>query len=493
MLTDHSIAALEFTTSDGVTISLDWHTRTTEPAPVVLHQTPYIKADLDDGSLPIPALIDSGYHVVTMDIRGTGASGGTFLGPVSPREVIDATEIVEFLADHELSNGKIALAGASYPGAIQFLVAAHRPRGLVCIMPGVAPIDAYRDWLRLGGIPQHSNWAAMTFLQQNNPAASVKPALDRFYGEILSQTEDGPIFREFSPIEVLNRIVAPVLLIGGVHDYFRRGTYRAYDELTAPKRMVLGPWGHGYPSDPSELITWLDYWTRGIGDDPTSGESIRLWDIAGARWSYAAATDAMAEWRTVPLADNDVVVPVTATKRGWPDGPPSPIDWREETATHSGMHLWGTSVRQELAEVDADLVTGGVILDLDLTLEGCVDADLYARLSLIDDAGIEQQLTEGRLRLSHHTIDAELSAVDSDGGYIRIGHTHVAPEPLGDGVATRVLIELLPTCTSIPKDWRLAIGFSACRADGGTRAGRITLSRGTRVRLPLARGTEAAP
>jgi hypothetical protein len=39
-------------------------------------------------------------------------------------------------------------------------------------------------------------------------------------------------------------------------------------------------------------------------------------------------------------------------------------------------------------------------------------------------------------------------------------------EPLAEGAETRVLIELLPTCTSVPPGSRLRLGFSACRVDG---------------------------
>ena len=38
----------------------------------------------------------------------------------------------------------------------------------------------------------------------------------------------------------------------------------AFNRLSVPKKLIVGPWNHGQGGDP-ELLRWFDYWLKGIG------------------------------------------------------------------------------------------------------------------------------------------------------------------------------------------------------------------------------------
>lgn len=119
-----------------------------------------------------------------------------------------------------------------------------------------------------------------------------------------------------------------------------------------------------------------------------------------------------------------------------------------DSATSSGMHLWGEDVVVPLGHVAGD-IEGAPLLRLQVAAEGCRDADLNERLSLEHSDGHVEQLTEGRLRLSPHT--------------------HADPQPLPTE-PVEVLIEMLPTSVRVPDGCRLRLGLSARRVNGVSQA-----------------------
>jgi predicted acyl esterase len=396
-------------------------------------------------------------------------------------EVSDGAEAVEWLSTQEWCTGKVGLGGVSYPGAIQLLIAARRPAGLVCIAPGVAPIDFYRDWTHRGGIPSHTNWAALTFLQTPQNQDSATAALKFYYGTAQGLAEDGPAFAERSPITVIDQIEVPILFMGGLYDYFSRGTLRGFDAATAPKRLVFGPWGHQYPEDTHELVSWYKYWLLGEGEDPTVGENVHFWRLGAKTWTQS-------EGRVVPdrpttVSIGETLIPVRATQGGWPPvttAPPVPV--LMDTSTHSGMHLWGEDIAVALGHVPGE-IEGAPILHLSLTAKECTDADLFVRLNMLHADGTVEQLTEGRLRLSHRAIDNEKSRRYGDGSYESVHLTHTGPEPLPNS-AEDVYLEMLPTSVVLPADASLQLGISACRVDGVSLPGEI-LAHGLHLHLPI--------
>src|SRR3712207_8945414 len=86
-----------------------------------------------------------------LSIRGTGCSAGIH-DLFEPRQALDGKEAVEWAASQKWSNGRVAMAGYSFPGIMQLLTAAERPRGLRAIVPSSVVFDLYRDVAYPGGI-----------------------------------------------------------------------------------------------------------------------------------------------------------------------------------------------------------------------------------------------------------------------------------------------------------------------------------------------------
>ncbi|MFJ6453987.1 CocE/NonD family hydrolase [Paenarthrobacter sp. NPDC091669] len=468
-----------FSANDGTELALyiyrPGHGR---PAPVALSMTPYTATP--DADSFIPALLSAGYVFVAMDVRGTGCSGGEFLGPLSPREIDDAVEVIDWLAEQEFCDGQVALVGPSYLGANQFLVAARQPQALRCIAPAVAPIDFYRDWTHRGGIPSHQNWAADTFLARpNQPSRSQGPAL-AFYNAAMLAVEDGPLFRERSPEEFIHDIRVPVFLIGGLHDFFRGATLRAFESVRTPKKLLMGPWGHG-ASAPQELIAWLDHWTGRAQLTGVSDSQMRWWILGREEW-IDYDPDETSEVVSAPLPEEIVVC------NGDPlIQPPASPTTDEDLAGGSGLHLWAERQRVVIDTPGHGVVRGCPVAELSLRVDGWADADLYIRLSVAEKDSPTRQLTEGRLRLSQRAIDTERSIFDERGRLKRVVLTHKDPSPVPFHTDFKVAIELLPTCFELAEGSQLVVGFDSTPVGGlMPNEGELRILPGSSVHLPFA-------
>ena len=291
--------------------------------PVLLTQTPYGKdtAGMADSSAigVDPYFVKRGYIDVAVDVRGTGASGGTFT-LFDPKQVSDGVALVKWAAGLPHSTGKVGLHGASYLGIDQMLTAGavgpHSP--LKAIFPIVSANDVYRDTAFMGGIPDGEFdavylGALLPLVNLLNPIVALledpttmlaetavflqhaQNTLD-YNGRYLLKTYfggpdsyDTPNWRVRSPGYVLDKIVAnriPAYLVGGEYDLFQRGEPLNFAGLqnawagrpvTAPMlpdqpvtgryQLLDGPYTHlaaALPATLDELeLEWFDTWLRG--------------------------------------------------------------------------------------------------------------------------------------------------------------------------------------------------------------------------------------
>jgi len=100
--------------------------------PAIVLRTPYGKADEWRDSFAIRAA-RAGYVVVAQDVRGRYASDGVY-HPYH-QEGKDGYDTVEWAASLPYVNGKVGMAGLSYPGAVQWLAAMEKPPHLATITP----------------------------------------------------------------------------------------------------------------------------------------------------------------------------------------------------------------------------------------------------------------------------------------------------------------------------------------------------------------------
>jgi len=346
--------------SDGTTLAADvYHptdARTGRPAsgrfPVILSMTPYGKrSSVTTGSSGAglggdgyyPYLIEHGYLNVVVDVRGTGASGGSF-GLFDARERRDGVELAGWAARLPHSTGRVGMAGCSYLGLNQIFTAGAAGRGspVRAIAPCAAGIDLYRDLAFSGGIPNvefAATWLALRgtmVVSDPGDAAGPRGPVSRgerfagldagLYTEVSlggARAFDSRFWRERAPATYLARVVrnrVPALLLSGWFDVYQRGVVLDYATLqnayaamhrasgrpallgpmaaavrpTGRYQAVIGPWFHnstGYGQRVQDLLLrWFDRWLRGVrnGVDRTS-RPLHAFELRGGRWIDAGA------------------------------------------------------------------------------------------------------------------------------------------------------------------------------------------------------------
>ena len=105
--------------------------------------------------------VPRGYAFAAMDLRGTrNSSGCQTYGDRD--EVIDAVDVVDWIADQEWSNGKVGMTGGSYDGTIANGVAAEQPMSgrhpdaLAAIIP-IRAIGRWYDYHFFNGVQSSSH------------------------------------------------------------------------------------------------------------------------------------------------------------------------------------------------------------------------------------------------------------------------------------------------------------------------------------------------
>ena len=150
--------------SDGTEIAADvWlpRDRPAEGVPTVLRMSRYwrdyqLPAQLPIGLGTYPDNVDwlnaSGYAVLIVDVRGTGASFGVSETPWSPPEVADFPQLVDWVLTQPWTNNRVGAIGVSYEGVCaDWLGTACHP-AVTAVMPAYTYSDVYLDVSHPGGI-----------------------------------------------------------------------------------------------------------------------------------------------------------------------------------------------------------------------------------------------------------------------------------------------------------------------------------------------------
>jgi len=159
-----NIKSLYITMRDGVKIAVDVVLPKNLPPdskiPTLILQTRYWRAN----ELRIPFrwfqkpdkfllfFTSYGYAIVLVDVRGTGASFGTWPYPWSRDEIMDGGEIVNWIVSQPWSNGKVASIGISYVGVTaEFLAVTNHP-AVKAVVPRFSQFDLCTETPGPGGV-----------------------------------------------------------------------------------------------------------------------------------------------------------------------------------------------------------------------------------------------------------------------------------------------------------------------------------------------------
>jgi len=261
------------------------------PYPALLESIPYRK---DDWTLtrdwPLHgAFAAAGYVSCRLDVRGTGSSEGVAGGEYTEREILDNLAVIDWLATREWSTGRVGMFGISWGGFSALQAAARRPPALCAVIPVHFSHDRYNlDVHYVGGtlhVGESVYWPVEMVGENALPPDPERfgpgwrdewlrrlEATPQWPLEWLAHQRRDPFWRAASIGEEWAAIEAPVLAIGGLNDGYRDAVLAVLEHVRAPRRGVIGPWGHAWPHDGSPgpsidgvglMRGWWDRWLTG--------------------------------------------------------------------------------------------------------------------------------------------------------------------------------------------------------------------------------------
>jgi len=276
------------TADPGCTLSADlFLPARVEPVPALVTVVPYRK-DIGGGyEASYRWFAARGYACVLVDHAGVGSSDGMPHPPWGPLETDDAVAAAEWAAAQPWCTGDVGMWGTSHGG---FTALGAASRGLPALKAVIAmenALDVERDIMHpdgaRGDFLRLASWGGRMIVQQLLPPLLNYTSVDeqRRWRRRLQDTKPyilelaclgpgDPAWRD-RVIEPAS-ITVPVMCVGGWYDAYPDAVPRAYEQLAGPKKLLMGPWGHGLPQDsPHEpvdflalALRWWDRWLRGV-------------------------------------------------------------------------------------------------------------------------------------------------------------------------------------------------------------------------------------
>ena len=438
--------------------------------------------------------VSRGYAYVHMDCRGTGKSVEGQWQFLSLEEQQDFHDVIEWVAEQTWCTGKVGMIGESYPGMAQWYAAAQQPEHLACIAPYDALADTYRDVVYHGGMLAvgfvggwHTTEIRGHYRVGRPPADPDVGNWDMSWAVVNHQT-----FDDFWKVRRadFSRIKCPVFSIGILHKtgLHLRGNVRAYEEIDAPKKLMLC---HGdfegdemaifnSPEMRLLLLRWYDHWLKGndtgMMEEPPVSIFVRgleqyrrenEWPLARTRYAklylHPGSSGAVESLNDGRLSSEAPTEDRSFYTLAYPQA-----DW-------TGFSGVGTAVMQNgilhptkkimtftsdpLAE-DLEVV-GSIVLVLYASSDQ-KEMDFCARLwdQLPDEFQVPgmppagRLLTRGWLKGTHRERDEALSTP------YRPYYTHENLQPIEPGRIYKIEVEVWPTSNRFLKGHRLRIDLA---------------------------------
>lgn len=338
-----SVTNVKIPSFDGVLLD-GWVLRTAVPegvkVPVVLWSAPYFGLNNQAGNdpagwdnsgaseaVPVNLLVEQGYAVAIVNLRGSGNSGGCYqlFGSVDWK---DTAAMVEWLGTQEWSNGRVGMMGLSYHGTTPWMAAVEAPPHLKTIVTAGQVSQLYTflhtpqgAHLTIG--PAFTSlinaidtapplMASPQDLVGSFPAAAPErlcPELAGVFAEpyktSYTDARDQAFWQDRDLLMHYGDVQASVFLTMGLRDYHGSGHQMQEDYAWAnlpastPKRMLVGQWEHMFPNFgdryvgsgrdwDATLLPWLDFWLKGLGTE-APGLGLVEYQDSEDRWHATTA------------------------------------------------------------------------------------------------------------------------------------------------------------------------------------------------------------
>lgn len=347
---------------DGVRIAIDLYLpkdlEKETRLPTILYQTRYYRRFVynrlvrgymkrrDDTLQMFQEFVRNGYAVVCLDVRGTGASFGSRQMEFSPDEIMDGSEVVNWITQQDWSSGIVGTVGTSYTGTTaEFILSTQNP-AIKAAVVRYANFDAYSDAICPGGVQNTGfmmTWSKFNraldndqlskFLTQNvgrlagfaiRGMAPVDEDLNRSQLDAAvqehaanydiyeasksvsfsddtsdSQTTAGQL-STYSRLAEINATGVPVYCWSSWFDGgFTHAAIKRFLNIESPgSRLILGPWDHGGGQNPDpnnssnktyfdhmgEVLRFLDHHLKGTRTGIDRDPPVRYFTMGEGAW-----------------------------------------------------------------------------------------------------------------------------------------------------------------------------------------------------------------
>lgn len=506
--------------------------------PTVVEFTPY-------GERGASFSVGEEYNFLTVQIRGTGDSGGGFdvLGPKTQRDVRDT---LAWACSQPWSDGRLAVVGFS-ASAITYFNSQHQE--LPCVRAAVmrsGTFELYRDLLVPGGVP--NSVPGLAVLSAIGGLALVQ-ADERLSRDPLSGTETvlGLLGSGLSA-GLLNPTLntywkergfrgdaneVPTLLIDGVFDVEPRGDYQAFQQLQAqgtPAQLLVVGAHDGAPRGTdhgaAQIDKWLDRWVlgvqNGVEDEPAvqmlvadggreqflDGQFLRYdgssWPLPGTSWTPLSLSAKRAGTSASPKDGSLTIVPdATTSRQSYAAFTSLPTQVDPHTISTLGAplnqlttwipfltdmkltNLTGLTFTSAPLKESVTAIGPGT-LDVRLSTTG-VSTPIWAVVSDVWPDGTTHPMTVGRLSSAFPGVVEEKSLY-SAGNLVQPYGDYSNPRLALPGVARDYHVELWPIANRFKAGHRIQVslvGQSALSLPSVPALNTVTIGKGSGSRLML--------
>lgn len=495
------------------------------PVPAVLEYIPYRKRDMTrarDATMH-PYVAARGYACLRVDLRGSGDSDGVLTDEYLQRELDDGVEVLNWIAAQPWCTGSVGMIGISWGGFNGLQIAAMRPDPLKAIITVCSTDDRYADDIHhMGGclLGDSLSWASVMFAYNAMPPDPDVVGgrwremwLERLEGSGLwldtwlgHQRRDA-YWRHGSICEDFAAVQCPVFAVSGWADGYSNAVFRLLENLTVPRKGLVGPWGHKYPHlgvpGPAigfleEALRWWDYWLKGVETGVMDDPMLRVWmqdsmpptsryDHRPGRWvaeptwpppdredrAHGLAPGALAppeaprEAAALPIQSPLSVGLFAGKWCSYAAGPDLAHDQRQED---------GGALVFDSAPLDEPLeILGAPILALELESDR-PRAMLAARLSDVAPDGKATRVTYGVLNLTHRDSSRHPSLLRPGERYrVRLAMNTIAQAfPAGHRLRLSISTSYWPLAWAPPAPARLTVHTENSRFTLPARRARAT-------------------
>lgn len=459
--------------------------------------------------------VQRGYVHVSVDVRGTGGSEGTWKA-FDEREKADYPQILDWVVAQDFCQGcDIGTWGPSFMGITQMFLGAQQHPNHKAMFPIVPMADAYRDIVYAGGsvntafIPLWMGIVTGLGVMQTNAFESPEMSFNAFVAHLLGTTEfqlpvivdavtggeevayDGDFWTTRSTIYTADQIKIPTFVVGGLQDIFQRGEPLLYEILkeNVEAKLLIGPWAHlggssgaglpadGIPSLDNVALQWFDQHLKGMDSGASDQPDVTQYVYGAERymtepdWPHPNAT--AERWYLRGDASLTEQMP-DAGEGAQPPFLQHPVGGVCSGSTSQWLLglLEGTPCQQnnqlnEVLEItytsepfDEDYyINGPIQADIWLTTPQ-QDANVVVRITSVAPDGTSFELTDGIMSARHRALDESRSRY-LDGEMIQPYHPFTqAAEQLLEPLAmepTKIAVEVFPTSAVIPAGHSLRV------------------------------------